>query len=86
MILRTVTHLAKDTFASSRNQVTKNANQEVGHWEAEYLADNDIVGPRGISLQVRRIGNKGATTSKSKEEKLEDQPRLFRTVNSGRLG
>lgn len=81
-----VTNLAKNTLTGSRNQVSKNADQEVRHWEAEYLTGNNVIGPRGITLQVRGIGNKGATAGKSQEEELEDQPGLFRTVNSGWLG
>ena len=80
------TDLAKYTLTCSRNQVAKYSNQEVRHREAEYLASNNIIGFRGISLQVRCIRDKSTATSKSQEEELEDHPRLFRTVDGGRFG
>lgn len=69
--------LAKDPLAGSRDQVAKHTDQEVGHGKAENLTGNDIVGLRGITLQIRCIGNKSAATGKSEEEELEDQPGLF---------
>lgn len=73
--------LAKDTLASSRNQVAKHTDQEVGHWEAEHLTSNDVAWLRGISLQIRCIGDEGTATSESQKEELEDQPGLFRAFD-----